>query len=421
MEVLLKEFGLLGENNPSYEKVNLGRSALINQHVTHIKNRFAMIIDENMHTLPLPYWLPKMHKAPVGSRFIIASKSCSMKPLSKKVTTACKLIFNTIQSYHKKSKFYSGLNTFWIIQNNNAVLQTVKNLNKRNAAKSVSTYDFSTLYTKIPHHKLIEVLNKLIDFAFKGMSQGKISVAENGTARWCNTSKNFVFNKVRLKEAVTFLINNSHFQLGDNLFQQVVGIPMGSDPAPFFANLFLFYYESDWIKKQSKINHLSAKKFNYTFRFIDDLITINDMGEFNNFFRDIYPSELDLKKENIDNSNASFLDLAIEIKDNKFSTKLYDKRDAFPFDIVRMPFRSSNIPSKIFFSSFGAEILRIAKATSSVDLFLHTSKNLVIRMTKQGARRDQLSRIFQKMLTRHRIHFEDFMLQTDVQIQLLFS
>ena len=97
---------------------------------------------------------------------------------------------------------------------------------------------------------------------------------------------------------------------------------MGSDPAPFFANLFLFNFESDWIKKQSKINYLSAKKFNYAFRFIDDLIIINDMGEFDKFVGDIYPSELELKKENIDNSNASFLDIAIEIKDNKLSTKL---------------------------------------------------------------------------------------------------
>ena len=29
---------------------------------------------------------------------------------------------------------------------------------------------------------------------------------------------------------------------------QVIGIPMGSDPAPFLANLFLAHKEADWVK-----------------------------------------------------------------------------------------------------------------------------------------------------------------------------
>ena len=126
------------------------------------------------------------------------------------------------------------------------------------------------------------------------------------------------------------------------------------------------------------------------FRFIDDLIAINVMGEFDQFYQEIYPSELELKKETICDKKASFLDLAIEIEDGKFKTKLYDKTDAFPFDIVRMPFRSSNIPSKMFFSSFSAEILKISKATSSLNLFAHTSRTLIKRMNKQGAYNAQL-------------------------------
>ena len=31
------------------------------------------------------------------------------------------------------------------------------------------------------------------------------------------------------------------FKVGCQIFRQVIGIPMASDPVPFFANLFLFY------------------------------------------------------------------------------------------------------------------------------------------------------------------------------------
>ena len=140
---------------------------------------------------------------------------------------------------------------------------------------------------------------------------------------------------------------------------------MGSDPAPFMANLFLYYYESEHVRKAKKNDIFTARKFRHTFRFIDNLLAINDDGEFENCFSDIYPKELELKKEHGGDS-VSFLDLSISIKGRSFVTSLYDKRDNFPFSIVRMPYKSSNIPSKIFYSSIGAEILRIGRASTTL-------------------------------------------------------
>ena len=72
-------------------------------------------------------------------------------------------------------------------------------------------------------------------------------------------------------------------------------------------------------------------------------------------FKDIYPEELELKLEH-HGTHATFLDLDIEIKDGIFVYKLFDKRDAFSFDIVRMPFICSNIPSNTFYSAIFSEI-----------------------------------------------------------------
>ena len=61
---------------------------------------------------------------------------------------------------------------------------------------------------------------------------------------------------------------------------QVIGIPMGSDPAPFFANLFLAHKEADWDKAQRKLGTINVRKINNSFRFIDDLLSLNDGSTF---------------------------------------------------------------------------------------------------------------------------------------------
>ena len=42
------------------------------------------------------------------------------------------------------------------------------------------------------------------------------------------------------------------------MFHQIIGIPMGSDPAPSFANLFVFYYEWQYINNLKKANVIAA-------------------------------------------------------------------------------------------------------------------------------------------------------------------
>ena len=132
---------------------------------------------------------------------------------------------------------------------------------------------------------------------------------------------------------------------------------MGSDPAPFFANLFLFFYESRCLKSIKNSNYGVARKFGNIFRFIDDLIAINDGKEFENHYNEIYPSELIFKKENTSHTEPTFLDLRLCINEGQIQTSLYDKRNSYNFKVVRFPYKSSNIPSKMFFATISAEIL----------------------------------------------------------------
>ena len=81
---------------------------------------------------------------------------------------------------------------------------------------------------------------------------------------------------------------------------------MGSDPVPFFASLFLAHKEADWVKTQRKLGTINVRKINNSIRLIDDLLSLNDSNIFQKHCKDIYPTELELKKENDSNSFSLF-------------------------------------------------------------------------------------------------------------------
>ena len=365
------------------------------------------------------YWTPKMHKTPSGNRFIIASKHCSTKPLSKAVSGAFKLIFNQVERFHSNAKFFSNYNKFWVLQNADPIISTLKNINRKKKAKSISTYDFSTLYTKLPHDKLISQLSKVIDLVYKGGDKKFICVGNNNKAYWSKTKRGVSFSKGSLKTAVSHLIGNCYFTVGNIVLRHAIGIPMGIDPAPFWANLFLYTYEESYISSLISTDPVKARYFHSTKRFIDDLCAINDGYEFGKVYRDIYPVELELKVEHT-GQHASFLNLDITMEENIFVYKLYDKRDAFPFTIVRMPEITSNIPQSIFYSAFVGEVLRIARSTLRLLDFLPRAKELINRMTKQGAKGYTSQRFLRRLILNHPENFSQFHLSPGDLIKALF-
>ena len=401
---IVKELGLDNKNlSSTYCRVpnNLGPE-IIKKNIEDLKNIYNIEVGEDQNLLPHMYWLPKLHKNPPKPRFIVAAPNCTIKKLAQSLTSILKLFFHQIKRYNQVCRHFNGINSFWVVENNIPVLDCMKKLSSRGRARSISTFDFSTLYTKIPHDKLIFVMNELVDFCFKGGSKQYIAV-KSRRAFWVDTihQHKIVFTKDKIKKALAYLMSNCYFTVGSHVFRQIIGIPMGSDPAPFMANLFLYFYENKFILEVKKVDIARAKRFLYVFRFIDDLNALNDWDEFSKSYKDIYPPELELGKENDDPSNASFLDLDISIENGQFIYSQYDKRDAFPFSIVRLPYKCSNIPCNMFYSSIAAEILRIGRTSYSAVLFSTRTKPLVQRMIKQGAVSKDLFRVLKKTFNRH--------------------
>ena len=81
--------------------------------------------------------------------------------------------------------------------------------------------------------------------------------------------------------------------------------------------------------------------------------------------------------------------------------KLYDKRDGFPFFIIRMPDLSGNIPSHVFYGSVMSEFLRIARCTLLYPDFLSAIITLYRRMLNQGGSEIKLLMQIRKAFNRH--------------------
>ena len=191
--------------------------------------------------------------------------------------------------------------------------------------------------------------------------------------------------------------------MSKKIFTQIIGIRLGSDPAPFFPNLFLYYYESRWIKDLQK-KDLKKGKFCNVLCFIYDLNAVNDAGIFENNFRDIYSEELEWRRENGNSAETTFLDLDIKIK-NKFQIGLFNKRESFLCSIVRMPNKSSNIPLNIFNISAGPECLRIARPCNNQNSFSNSINPFVKRIISQGAKKCTLANILLKFFKKRENDF----------------
>ncbi len=197
---------------------------------------------------------------------------------------------------------------------------------------------------------------------------------------------------------------------------------MGTDPAPFMANLYLFYYEFRYMEELTKKDYGTARKFySYIRRFIDDLATLNNNGHLEDHWKEIYPEELILNLENESTDSASFLDLQIDIDNLHFSTKIYDKRDAFKFEIINYPDISGNIPEGPAYGVCGGQLLRIARNTTNVLDFYSRAKLLISKLLNKNYDKQRLKNVVNKCLLKHGEILKKYQTTRGKLIMIIFS
>ena len=195
--------------------------------------------------------------------------------------------------------------------------------------------------------------------------------------------------------AIDFLIDNIYVRCGSSLFREVIGIPMGTNSAPLLADLFLHTFEYDFMVKTMKHDITKAIQFSNTFRYMEDLFSINNV-DFGNYISAIYPPELQLMNTSTSSTEVCYLDTHIKTggTNTPFRISLYDKRDDFTFRIV-------NFPANPAYGVYISQLVRYARiCTSKVD-FMNRLRGLSLRLRQQGFLTNLLQRTFTKFFNRH--------------------
>ena len=189
--------------------------------------------------------------------------------------------------------------------------------------------------------------------------------------------------------------------LGSSYIYKLLELPMGTNCAPLVADLFLYCYERDFMDSFNHDNQADViEAFNSTSRYLDDLLNI-DNPYFEGMVNQIYPPELQLNKANISNTEAPFLDLHLSVANGFVSSKIYDKRDDFDFDIVNFPFLDGDVPRRASYGVYISQLIRFARVCNHVTDFNARNKCLTAKLLQQGYWYHKLRKTFSKFYRRH--------------------
>ena len=231
-------------------------------------------------------------------------------------------------------------------------------------------------------------MKTFVDNVFNCQKERKPFIVIND--KWTHFSNKRDASKVcctsdELLEWIYFIIDNSYIHFESKIFRQILGIPMGTNCAPYLANIFLHVFEYEYLSALiSNGKSDIAQKLSYMLRYQDDCIIFNDDGEFDNHYLLMYPREMVLKNTNISAAKCSFLDLTISVYRGLFHHISYDKRDSFSFDVINFPYLNGNVPRSPSYGVYMSQLVRFCEINDSAKYFLNNVIAMNAKFCSQG-------------------------------------
>jgi len=141
----------------------------------------------------------------------------------------------------------------WILKNSKDLVESLSS-QSLSVITSIETFDFSTLYTTVPHPKLTSRLKDLFTNSCRAKSVKRrysYIVVHRLNAYFVNdhTNSKTKYTKDGIVNMIHFFTDNIFIEFGGRIFQQTLGIPMGTNCAPLLADLVLHSYEAEFVQE----------------------------------------------------------------------------------------------------------------------------------------------------------------------------
>ncbi len=295
---------------------------------------------------PVIYTLPKVHKSltdPPG-RPIVAQTDSLLSPLSNYVDFFIKPFVQTLPAYIKDSTdFINKMSCINDLPENVLLL----------------TLDITSLYTNIPHEGGLEALSFYL--------QDRESTL--------NPPNSFII------DLATFVMKYNYFSFENDFYLQVSGTSMGTICAPNYANLFVGFFEKNFIFNPVKNTHIS--KIVKWYRYIDDIFCIyngssDDLAEFITLLNS-FDSNLQFTS-NFSDEKVSFLDMWVIKNNGSISTTLYRKDTDKNTLLLATSFHPTSLKKGLPISQF----FRLRRICHSTEDFKEKSVEMKKRFTQRG-------------------------------------
>jgi hypothetical protein len=385
-----------------------------------IKKAFHTISRRGEMSFPLLYWLPKMHKEKPKARFVAASAKVFITPLAKFLNSI--LIFLAKELQHKDYEHIrnTGVKRCWFIDRFDQVASLVPLLPSPTnpANRGLATYDFSTMYTTLDLDDHIKSVGNAVNEAFGTHQQLYVTYdksQQKHIARWpdprlrTRDEESSYFSAADVKNLVQLLVKNTYIQNGQCIKQQILGIPIGTNPAPSLANLHLYDYESKFMDDLMKKDLTKAQQFIGTWRLIDDILSVdNPLLEKHLKITSsdtvppepLYPDYLELNKTTSNNHEADFLGMEIKRTMGTYEVKVAPSKKRFPYPRINYPSLNGNFPAVLGYGVYTGQLFRFSRICTRASTFLEASLDMAKHLLGKAYAAGRLSRAFDSFLQR---------------------
>lgn len=361
---------------PTYESLDS-----IDRRLKALHRRFCGYeLDNKFCKLPTYYLLPKFHK-PGDKCKTRPISNCRDTYLAKSAEIAAKML-NHLRTHFinltNLEKLNNGRLAIKSINSTDKLLEYLDNLEDTVTPHTIKTFDFKSVFTSFDFTSIRNAITYVANRCFNS-DNGKYLTVGFKKCYYSNSDRNgsVKFNKNEFLEFIDSLLKESYVKIGNMIFNQIKGIPMGSKSSAILCDLSLISMEHQYLLKQCYMPITAV-------RYQDDILVF-DLPNFIEIYGDIYSSELELEEDsNEDGKNVHYLDTTITIDNGRIMRTLFDKRDSFNFKINNLFHSKSNVRRNLINNVAYAQTLRICKINNSYSGFIMGLRRLKTQLLTNG-------------------------------------